>query len=306
MSILKLPEELLSTTISFLAKPKDVGSCVQVSKQFQSASDSDMVWKTIAHTMYGEELASSTLDLYDGNWKTMIADDNRKGALPTLDTAKTCEWKLNGTMMSIHFDQASYYYCIISCIKWDRKNKVVRVYIDARGEQDLRSPNESSIRLMDDDGCACRESIGRFVSELGDDEEKQEQEQRHHGGHYKGVLLFQESDFDPSMDDHLKDMSGRCTFCYANRMQGSWEVDYKPVEIFKFSPAFMLADAFQKEHDGCTTTTSTSASTSTSTSTKYTSHCSPYANDCIANEEKRWGFVDKNVRKRRRPSEWWV
>lgn len=289
MSILKLPEELLSATISFLAKPKDVGSCIQVSKQFQSASDSDMVWETIAHTIYGQELASSTLDLYDGNWKTMVADDNRKGALPTLDTAKTCEWKLNG--MSTHLNRASYYYCIISCIKWDRQNKVIRVYIDVRGEQDLRSPNESSIRLIDDDGCAFRESIGTFVSELGDEEER-----HHHHGHYKGVLLFQEADFDPSMDDQLKEMSGRCTFCYANRMQGSWAVDYKRVEIFKFSPAFTLADAFKNER---TTTTIL-------VGTKYTSHCSPYANDCIAKEENRWGFVEEKVRKRMHPSKWWV
>jgi hypothetical protein len=30
------------------------------------------------------------MHLYDGNWKSMLADDNKRGALPTLAFSKPC------------------------------------------------------------------------------------------------------------------------------------------------------------------------------------------------------------------------
>lgn len=273
MTIGSLPKDTLSAALSFLAK-QDIGNGAQVNKQFHSAaSESDIVWKAVAHGIYGEELAESTLCEYNGNWKEMVKDDNRLGACPTLYNIETCAWKSNG-IATARFG-AAHYYCTISCVKWDRRKKIVRVYIDVRGEADLRAPLQSGIRLGSDNGCSQIDNRGwDFVSEAKDERP----------GHYKGYIIYNESSFEPPFSD-----SGKCTFCYANTMQGDW-ADYETVKLFSFSPGNKLRDFFKNE-EGCF---------------EYSSFRSPYADDTELKEVERWSFVDSAVLKRRFPREWWV
>lgn len=275
MSIEALPQGVLSTILLFLEKPKDIADCALISKQFYAASDSDIVWKAMAQYIYGDELANKTLYKYDGNWKAMLVDDNRLGACPTLFNIKTSAWKHNG--IATHLSNSTHYYCTIQCIKWDRRNKMIRIYIDARGEKDLRHPVRSGIRLRSNDGCSQKDIPGQtFVSELKEET----------AGHYKGFICYPESNVDTSLHDVSK--KGKCTFCYSNfLMQGTWE-DYEPVELFSFQPNTSMKDIFSNKNGKIT----------------YTSYKSPFADE--TEEEKRWRFLNPSVRKRKRLSVWWV
>ena len=276
VSIEALSQGVLSTILSFLEKPKDVADCAVISKQFYIASDSDIIWKAMAKSIYGDELAYETLHKYDGNWKAMLIDDNRLGACPTLFNFKTSAWKHNG--IATHLNNSSHYYCTIPCIKWDRKNKIIRVYIDARGEMDLRAPVRSGIRLRSNDGCSQKDTSGqRFVSELKEET----------AGHYKGFICYPEIIVDPSVHDVSNNTTGKCTFCYANLMQGSW-ADYEPVELFSFQPNTSMKDVFSNKNGKIT----------------YTSYKSPFVDE--TEEENRWRFLTPSLRKRKRPNVWWV
>lgn len=275
MSIEALPQGVLSTILSFFEKPKDVADCALISKQFYFASDSDIVWKAMAHYIYGAELANETLHKYDGNWKAMVVDDNRLGACPTLFNIKTSAWKHNG--IATYLSKSSHYYCTIPCIKWDRTHKTIKIYIDARGEKDLRHPVRSGIRLRSDDGCNLKDISGQtFVSEL-----------KETAGHYKGFICYPESFVDLALRDISKHTQGNCTFCYANLMQGSW-ADYEPVELFSFQPNTSMKDVFSDNNGKIT----------------YTSYKSPFGEE--TEEEKRWRFLKPSVRNRSRPTVWWV
>lgn len=276
MSIEALPQGVLSTILSFLEKPKDVADCALISKQFYDASSSDIVWKAMAQSIYGDELANETLQKYDGNWKAMVVDDNRLGACPTLFNIKTCAWKHNG--IATYLNQSSHYFCTIPCIKWDRTHQTIRVYIDARGERDIRHPVRSGICLRSDNGCSLQDISGHtFVSVL----------QEETAGHYKGFICYPERFVDLALRDISNNTKGKCTFCYANLMQGSW-ADYEPVELFSFQPNTSMKDVFSNK-DGKIT---------------YTSYKSPFADE--TEEEKRWRFLNPSVRNRQRPSVWWV
>ena len=66
-----------------------------------------------------------TLDigLY-GTWSNLVLDENRLGAMHTINPGRECIWQWNRP--------GQFYLCKIDGLKWDRSQRKLRVYIDAR------------------------------------------------------------------------------------------------------------------------------------------------------------------------------
>jgi hypothetical protein len=106
----------------------------------------------------------------------MVADDNKRGALPTLEFSKSCSllWRRFGLL---HWN-----WCIVTGVQWDRQNGKLRVYLDARGESNLQHPLGSTLTVRGDNG------MQKYRAESGN-------EQVGIRGHYKGCLILDESIF---------------------------------------------------------------------------------------------------------------
>lgn len=251
-------------------------------KSFKESALSDFVWKDIAIRKYGRELAESTISHYEGCWKQMIIDDNKKGAMPTVVGLDPCMWRYNTN--SVVNSSGLYYCCIISCIKWDRLGRRIRVYLDARGESDLRKPIGTSINCTNDTRTSMKKMRGKWISEMDVDKR----------GHFKGYLEFHDAfDFEGP---------GECTFCYANMYHE--DGDYTKTELFQFGDEGANLNKFFKTFEGTHTS-------SDSDSILYTSDQSPFANDAQPGVEmKRWENVVPEAVIQKRGGllqrKWWV
>lgn len=142
----------------------------------------------------------------------MMVDDNKQGALPTIHMAKPCMWRFNNDAdyQRMAFEREGLFYgCIIMALQWNRAEEILRVYIDARGESDLRHPVSSSIRTASEDGASAKTfRPGALIS-------------IHNGrGHYKGYLAFNQRHFQHD---------GRYKFCYANLFHTDGDYETIPV-----------------------------------------------------------------------------
>jgi hypothetical protein len=281
------PEEILVKIFVFVGAPKDICSCSLVCRAFQRSTSSSILWQELAHLKFGQLLAANTAGLYNDNWKRMMMDDNKKGALPTLENDIVCNWKPNNS-------QGHYYCCIVTAVKWHRELKELRVYLDVRGERDLRHPIGSSVtRRIDGRQANGSATATRFLSELTDTFSEEHPAvlqrrhrpadlQRHHRAfgdrrrHYKGYLSFPE---------HLFEVSGQYFFCYACRDHA--DGDYESVCIFSvpyggFERAF---DAYSSE---------------TTPRICYKTDISPFADDTPETANDRWTrAVPQKVMQRR-------
>jgi hypothetical protein len=220
-SITALPAEVLESVLIYTVQtPRDLAACALTCKAFsQAASCPTLLWRVRAVHRYGLEVAEASETLYDSNWKALVADDNRKGALPTLLDHKPCNYRWNRAHQ--------FYCCLIVAIKWNRLMGEIRIYLDARGETDLRPPDGSSVRMEnEDEGVESQMTVqGQWVSELSQEESRP--------GHYKGYLAF----------PHFAFMSpGIYKFCYANFFHGM--ADYQSITIMNVPSTGGLADAF--------------------------------------------------------------
>jgi hypothetical protein len=95
-----------------------------VCRSFHAAVAQDSsVWRDLAIIKFGTSLATKSITLYD-NWKMLIMDDNKRGALPTISQQKVCNYVYN---------QPTYYFCcIVECVMWDRVANEIQVHIDVR------------------------------------------------------------------------------------------------------------------------------------------------------------------------------
>jgi len=210
-----------------------------------------------------------------------MADDNRRGALPTLSTPSTtraCKYR---------FNRIEYYFCcIVEAVKWDRNANEIKVYIDVRGEHDLREPMTSALYRLPirgngwDVGSANVLLPERFVNEVGTPYRSQ---RRHH----KGYLAY-------SVPENVTVLPGRYFFCYANPnpLHGA---DYAPVCLFTIPDQSSngLADAFRVEGEGAPAV--------------YTADRSPFADDTREIERGRWeSVVHRVVLDRDLPGPWYT
>ena len=84
-----LPNDLLDHILTFsFDTPYDVWKTgLGVNRTWASllSSDTCPVWKTIANSKYGRSVTeSSVTEYYNGNYKTLMQEDNCRGALPTI------------------------------------------------------------------------------------------------------------------------------------------------------------------------------------------------------------------------------
>jgi hypothetical protein len=288
MSLANLPQDILEKIFILLgADLKDICNCSSVCRAFQNAASSASLWRELAYWKFGKDLAKSTSGLYYGNWKQMVLDDNKEGAIPSLqDRAVTpCYWKHNSW-------NGLYYCCLVTSVRWHRKLKEVRVYIDVRGETDLRHPMGSSMVLSTEDFPTDRIPLHRqypasiiplqFVSELDDSTSPNVQNERADvveeegvgrrrqfyqrrllmmpagNQHYKGYLSFPEFRFQSPGDYH---------FCYANRQHAYG--DYQSVCLFSLPAEGGLEGTFAKRG-------------------QYQPDVSPFARETPDMEKERW------------------
>ncbi|GAB4813310.1 hypothetical protein N2152v2_000356 [Parachlorella kessleri] len=102
-------------------------------------ANNDKVWKRKAE----EEFPAATLSLEGyGTYKGLLRDKNRLHASIVLPlTGTRCLWKFNSL-------PRAYYECRLLALQWKRDNNIFRLFFDARGEQDLRHPSQSSLGFM--------------------------------------------------------------------------------------------------------------------------------------------------------------
>jgi hypothetical protein len=284
-SIAALPAEVLEGVLVYAVQTiRDHAACALTCKAFSRAAFCPRVlWRAIAVNRYGLEVAKASETLYDSDWEALVADDDKKGALPTLLDLKSCSYRAN---------QPQYFFCcLIVAIKWNRLMGQIRIYLDARGESDMRPPDGSSVRMeYEGEGVASQITIrGQWVSELSQEET--------HPGHYKGYLAFNQNAFMAP---------GTYMFCYANLFHTM--ADYQSITIMDVPSTGGLADAF--------ISSSSLANAKRRARSTYSTSASPFDKDTPESEHARWEkWVWKSVMKRhtrRRffggepPQQWWV
>ena len=135
-----LPQDVLVVILSQL-EIEDIGHAGRVSKTMHTAANDESLWEILAIRRFGSHVALSTRYLYN-TYQEMVLDDNRSGAMPTLNGLWKCPWRYNNRT-------SRFYCCLVVCIKWHRPSNNLWLYIDARGESDLRRPGTSGIWLRD-------------------------------------------------------------------------------------------------------------------------------------------------------------
>ena len=262
MTITSLSNDLLIRIFSTLST-KDVGATACAYKKFNDVinnDDSEALWVELAVRRYGERVAHSTKSLYNNSFRLMMKDDNCLGALPTLKGTWTCPWRFNHV--------GRFYCCYITCLKLDRPANKLDVYLEARGESDLRSPQTSGVWIRDPVTGAAKQTPGtasethrqvvrtqnrdgsvsfvlhspgnEFVS-CQEDQDQREEERNRFGAipagngqyRYKGVLRIDAGRFS----------AGSYRFCYANS-NPSFDRDYDETELFTIQTDQSLIDVF--------------------------------------------------------------
>jgi len=194
---------------------------------------------------------------YGKSWSALLQDDNRRGAWPTLHFNKPVYWRYNSDWR--------FYCCFVSQIKMDRVNNRLLVYIDVRGESDLRPPNASSLnwrRRRSNGEEVTRAILSRWSAEVVETP-----------GHYKGCLAF----FDPDrlVPENFEQNGGQLTFCYANQVHSLGDYEAIP---------FPSGREIRQ-------------------STEYTpAGTSPFAQDTDATERERWSKLVPSAVLERRPN----
>lgn len=261
-------------------------------------------WKDRAVAKYGSDLAEASAPLYGGRYEDMIKDDNVRGAIPTLPLNQACPWLKN---------KATYWFvCLLVELRYYREENELRLYLDARGERDLRNPGDSSVRrtqFKGDEGkptttplshSTTEEVItGEFVPEVSVP------------GHYKGYLSF---------DAGLFAKPGKYGFQFADprrnasirQMMAAMEARKLPTGfLFQDYPEIALFEVPESCESGRSGLERAFAKASVGGTLGYSTADSPFANDTDAIEQSRFApLVDEAVWKRHEAPggkhKWWV
>jgi hypothetical protein len=280
-----LPQEVLERILIFAGKDvKDVGRYAQVCSLLRKAASRHVthVFQTLAELRYGSAIAALSEPLYSSDWKSLMLDDNKRGAMPTIPGPFVCNWR--------HNSRRCHYCCVIHCIKWARFAQELRIYIDVRGEDDLRYPQTSTITRSNLDGDTSLTIThtwralqsthvlrpAEFVADSPDTPRS-----------FKGYLVF-------PIDDNFWS-PGNYAFRYANEFP-----DYLPVYLFTISPdAQGLEELFDVDRKVGMNPGSPNRPAC------YTADESPFADDTPETEKSRWQhFIPTDVMNRN-PS-WYI
>jgi F-box-like len=218
IAMTSLPQEILVRAFCFLGNVQDIASVKLVCKTFRRLADEESIWHDIAIRKFGPSIHEQTLHLYDNSSYEMVKDDNRWGACPILYNPGICLYR--------HNRPAYWFACLVRWVRWHRPSRTVQVFIDARGEDDLRQPITSGLWRIDesswDEEPSDRPHLAReFVPMV------------EHRGHYKGLLIYPEAMFM---------QAGEYFFCYANSEMRWFEKDYTKAVILTVQQG--LKDAF--------------------------------------------------------------
>jgi len=263
-----------------------------------SGSEQDR-WKAMANEKYGTDVVKATSHLYRERYEDMMQDDNILGAIPTLtfEPNISCPWRRN---------KPNYcFVCVLVELKFYREDNELRLYLDARGETDLRNPQDSSIvrrdsSTKDEDVSAASASSfsassplaffnedistlisGQFVSEISVP------------GHYKGYLSFDAGVFakkgkyyftfaDVRRNPSFRRMMARMEARGAPASSLAMPKDYPDTFLLEVPEDQGLAQAFIRKEGGKTHYTAVSSS--------------PFEHDTNAKELQRFApFVDPAV-----------
>lgn len=203
-----LPRDAWLHVLATLGTPRELGKCGTVCRTSQSMVRPDAnpkLWRQVAAYKYGLECADygfNNTDCYNRNWKELLLDDNRKGALPTIDVNKTLNWN--------HNPNDQFCCCHVLQIKWNSAQKRIEVYLEARGDDpDRTRPRYCCIRwwsVAPATSWIPRTIWGQWKSLTAEEIP----------GYYKGVLFFAESDLQelPRLQNVAE---GRLRLCYDDR-----------------------------------------------------------------------------------------
>lgn len=272
--------------------PSNLADLMCVSHGFHQAVDQPTVWKALATYRYGEDIVAKTIEeLNKANSSSpgidllkeaILNDDNSSIAVPTTRSNEACAWKYNGMFGD------KYYYCMIQGLKWNRKEKVVEIYFDARGESDLRGPERSMLQV---NFCVVPKRRLFEDTELfhGVQSWNSNNNNIRRAGHYQGRFDVPESFFSPGVG---------FTFTYS-----ADENDYHTANLIPLSENG-LQDFFELQNDTPNfTTMDHSAST-----TEY-SNRNLFEVETPDEERNRWaqlvpiGIMNKN---QGQPNAWWT
>lgn len=221
-----LPKDVLEKSFSFL-EMKDLCMGVElVCKSFREVSiKSDKnIWRAFALRKYGSKIIEESVvkKAYNDSFKTLIADDNKLVAMPTIGISNNtsfpipCYWMYNKANM--------YYVCLVVGVQYHRPTEEIRIYIDVRGEQDLRHPNTCSIQWKGEESNGPILQTKEFRARLGSSGNN-----NNNSGRYEGYVSF---------DALVFDKPGTYDFMYADpRMISAFlRPDYGSVSVLCVSP----------------------------------------------------------------------
>ncbi|CAB9498626.1 expressed unknown protein [Seminavis robusta] len=228
MKLVSLPQGLVVAVLSQLG-PKDIGKAAAVSRKLEAAANDESLWETLARRYYGSRVARSTRSMY-GSYKDMVRDDNRRGALPTLHGL----WK-----SPCHNNSpTSFYCCLVVCIKWHRPSNMLWLYLDARGESDLRHPGTSALWFRELGTnknvplLGARNAFAGTPSNVQQYDFVPDPNAVGRNDRFKGVL---------QIDASLFSRAGSYEFCYANAILHR---DYQECSLFTVDREQDLMDVF--------------------------------------------------------------
>lgn len=259
-------------------------------------------WGDVAASKYGPSIVDVTLPLYCGSHRAMVEDDNVRGAVPVLPLSAPSPWRMN---------RPSYFFlCLLVRLQFHREDDELRLYLDARGERDLRNPGDSSVERRPLRGAEAGATQRDRVVAVGNGDDLLSGEfvsVASVPGHFKGYLSFHAAQFQKP---------GKYWFTFADirrhasyrQMMAAMEArgvprtavlpmrDYPEIMLFEVREEGRLIDAFADE----------------SGSIRYVLPASPFAGEGEEEERARFApFVGDDVLKRHevegsRRRKWWV
>ena len=123
-----LPQVVLVRTLFFVGNVKEILGCGLVCNDlFRATSRSSSLWKQLACQRYGEELALQSESKYNGNWKELFLDDNKRDTFPLYQT---------GGPIYLLPDRVKF-ISVIERITWDRNAEVIKIYVDSKNDKEL-------------------------------------------------------------------------------------------------------------------------------------------------------------------------
>jgi hypothetical protein len=219
------PKEVLETIAVMLGQSIDdlfrFGSTCR--SFYATVTHDSVIWQDLAVIKFGSAIARRSAATFYGHkqqWKILMMDDNKRGALPTLIFSQP----LQQQVCNYIYNRPTYHFCcLVSWVRWDRMANEIQVYIDVRGESDLRHPLTSSLAQRQgrhgSKTIHCNIPPLRFVAHQSISSPK----------HHKGYLVF-------PAPNSVGNSVGEYTFCYGNRVQIPRRNDYDIVTLFWIRP----------------------------------------------------------------------